>query len=242
MLGGETDRLVGIEGISAGTGDDELTGSGAAEWLSGGAGADRLDGLGGDDTLLGGNGADRLSGWDGNDLIAGGAGPDMIAGGEGVDLLSYAGAVSGISADLATGWASDGDHFNGIEGLEGSDFDDMLTGDVLANLLIGGTGDDWLSGGAGDDTLNGGGGSDILSGGEGNDLFHFAPGFGAALITDFEAGVDAIEFAGFPADQDDPGYDATMSGADAVLHFDTGDILTVANLAPEMFFDDLSFA
>ena len=82
----------------------------------------------------------------------------------------------------------------------------------------------------------------ILSGGAGADLYLFAPGFGSALITDFEAGVDRIELAGFPSDRGDPGYDAVRSGSDAILHFDTGDILTVSGLAPEFFHDDLSFA
>ena len=112
---------------------------------------------------------------------------------------------------------------------------------LLASRLIGGAGDDWLSGGAGADTLQGGEGTDILTGGGGDDLFQFAPGFGAATITDFEAGVDAIELADFPIDQGDPGYYTSHVGGDAVFHLDSGDVLTLTGLTPEAIIDDLAF-
>jgi Ca2+-binding RTX toxin-like protein len=57
----------------------------------------------------------------------------------------------------------------GIENLYGSDFNDILTGDALANMMVGGKGDDRLSGGKGDDTLWGSEGNDTLDGGDGDD-------------------------------------------------------------------------
>ncbi|MEN2991878.1 calcium-binding protein, partial [Tistrella sp. BH-R2-4] len=52
------DRLVAIEDVRAGRGNDTLIGSGTAERLSGGAGDDILLGHYGADTLIGGSGAD----------------------------------------------------------------------------------------------------------------------------------------------------------------------------------------
>src|ERR1700686_2910440 len=43
------------------------------------------------------------------------------------------------------------------------------TGNTLANVITGGTGNDSLTGGAGADTLNGGAGDDTLNGGTGSD-------------------------------------------------------------------------
>ena len=40
-----------------------------------------------------------------------------------------------------------------------------LTGNALANTIVGGNGNDTLSGGGGKDSLTGGGGSDSLDGG-----------------------------------------------------------------------------
>ena len=53
-----------------------------------------------------------------------------------------------------------------------------LTGNALANRLVGG---------AGNDTLNGGAGNDSLGGGAGNDVFRFMAGFGQDTVTDFTA-------------------------------------------------------
>ena len=61
---------------------------------------------------------------------------------------------------------SEGDILVGIEGVEGSAFDDTITGNDGDNLLIGGAGNDTLSGGAGDDTYefgNGDGQDTILN-------------------------------------------------------------------------------
>ncbi|WP_298958553.1 family 16 glycosylhydrolase, partial [uncultured Methylobacterium sp.] len=48
-----------------------------------------------------------------------------------------------------------------------------VTGNGLANVLVGGAGDDTLSGGDGNDVLRGGGGRDRLDGGAGNDVAVF---------------------------------------------------------------------
>ncbi|MNF64134.1 Hemolysin, chromosomal [compost metagenome] len=59
---------------------------------------------------------------------------------------------------------------NGTQGHAiGSDFGDSITGNVLDNILSGGSGDDLLFGLGGKDTLVGGTGNDQLDGGSGND-------------------------------------------------------------------------
>jgi Ca2+-binding RTX toxin-like protein len=56
-----------------------------------------------------------------------------------------------------------------FENIEGSRYNDTLTGDSGANILWGLDGDDVLIGGGGDDTLSGGAGNDraVFSGNRG---------------------------------------------------------------------------
>jgi len=66
-------------GLSAGAGDDQLSGN---------SGNDRLFAHSGDDNLRGGNGNDRLDGGAGNDVLYGGTGNDTLDGGTGNDVLT----------------------------------------------------------------------------------------------------------------------------------------------------------
>ena len=59
---GENDRIVNVEDVTAGNGDDTINGSDGAESLSGGPGADTLHGGGGSDVLYGQTGVDVLDG------------------------------------------------------------------------------------------------------------------------------------------------------------------------------------
>jgi Ca2+-binding RTX toxin-like protein len=100
---------------------------------------------------INGNGLDNL-------LIAG-INNNAINGGAGVDTVSYlfasaaVGASLGITGLQATG-GSGSDSFTSIENLTGSNFNDSLAGDGIANVLIGGLGADSLTGGAGADTFD----------------------------------------------------------------------------------------
>jgi len=136
-VGADHDTLSGIENVIGSAHGDTLTGDG---------GANVFDGNAGDDTLAGGSGGDTLDGGDGS------------------DTASYEGSWSGVSVNLSTGQGSgghaQGDALSNIENVEGSDFDDALTGDAGVNTLSGGDGDDVLAGGAGGDRLIGGLGSD----------------------------------------------------------------------------------
>ncbi|HEX9822928.1 MAG TPA: calcium-binding protein [Actinomycetota bacterium] len=180
---GSADAVNAVEDVTGTDAGDRLRGSLAANALSGGEGDDVLDGGDGDDQVEGGGGADTLSGGagidevrgdDGDDVLSGGPGRDALTGGPGTDAATYAGAAARAVADLGAGTAfEDGDGstdtFGAVEGLRGSFFDDVLTGDADPNALSGGAGDDTLEGEGGDDTLLGEGGSDTLRGGGGSD-------------------------------------------------------------------------
>jgi hypothetical protein len=159
--------------LAGGAFDDVLHGLDGNDALYGNGGTDILDGGNGNDTLFGGGADDRLIGGSGDDLLDGGAGADRLLGGDGTDLAGYQYAAAGVTASLAhaannTGEAA-GDRYVSIEGLQGSRFEDDLTGDDSANVLNSDQGDDELHGRAGADTLSGGIGNDSLFGGDGND-------------------------------------------------------------------------
>ncbi|SFC57631.1 calcium-binding protein, partial [Tropicimonas isoalkanivorans] len=162
LLGGDgDDTLNGGEGndrLVGGAGNDSLDGGAGKDWLLCEDGADTASGGGGRDQILGGDGADTLYGGDGFDLLCGGAGADWLDGGEGVDIASYAGSGEAVEIDLSTGTASggdaDGDTLVSIEGVEGTIYDDRLTGDAGDNRFRPGQGDDVVDGGAGFDTVD----------------------------------------------------------------------------------------
>ena len=155
--------------VSAGAGDDTLTGGAQNDSLSGDDGNDSLVGNGGDDVLSGGNGDDIAEGGTGDDQLLGGAGGDTLQGGWGDDNLFGGSDDDSLSGDEGDDYLSGGD---GDDTLDGGAADDLLTGSDGNDLLMGGEGDDTLSGGEGNDTLHGNDGEDLLRGGAGNDVIH----------------------------------------------------------------------
>ena len=133
----EGDTLISIENLTGSAFDDSLHGDGENNILRGGAG---------------------------DDLLEGRRGADTLEGGTGFDTASYEHSVVGVTVSLLTGLSlsgdAAGDTFLSIEGLRGSAFADMFSGDGNANTLEGGAGDDALRGRAGADFLDGGAGAD----------------------------------------------------------------------------------
>ncbi|MEG1817486.1 retention module-containing protein [Pseudomonas sp.] len=225
-----------------------LTGTNGDDTLLGGSGHDTLNAGAGNDVLIGGDGNDILNGGDGNDLLIGGAGNDQLNGGAGIDTASYAGAGSGVTVSLASAGAQNTggagtDILTGMENLIGSDYNDHLTGDGNANLLIGGLGNDTLIGGGGNDVLIGGAGNDTLSGGSGNDIFLWQQGnTGRDVVTDFTPGADRLDLS-----QLLQGENATSASLDDYLHFkvtgsgsgvvSTIEVSAVAGAAPTQTID-----
>ena len=106
------------------------------------------------------------------------------------------------------------DQLTSIENLVGTDSDDSLLGDGLANII------------------DGGGGSDSVTGGGGSDIFVYAAGDGGAslaladVITDFEDGSDLIDLEGLDFGTD-AGQASFVSAED--LGGDANDAALVVN-------------
>jgi len=173
--------------------NDVIYGNWGRDWIEGGLGDDELHGNYGDDDILGGPGNDLIVGEQGNDFLRGGDGDDEIWGWIGTDTL-WGGAGDdfmhgGLSADVLVGGP-------GNDELWGGDGHDLVQGGDGNDVLFGNKGLDTLEGGAGDDVLDGGLANDVLTGGAGADTFrfiHMDPRIDR--ITDFEVGVDRIDFA-----------------------------------------------
>ncbi|KQP55130.1 M10 family metallopeptidase [Methylobacterium sp. Leaf108] len=163
------DTLVGIESVQGSAFADTLTGDAGLNtvWYgeatgavtvdlatglsSGAAGADILVGF---ERVAGSIFGDTLSGDAGANYLTGLAGNDILDGRDGLDFALYFNAVGAVTVSLAAGTSSgaDGtDTLRNIEGLVGSSFGDVLTGDAGANILDGLTGNDSLDGGGGFD-------------------------------------------------------------------------------------------
>jgi serralysin len=142
--------------------------------------------------LIGSDFNDTLTGNVFDNMLEGGLGADKFDGGMGLDLVSYANAEAGVTANLLKPALNSGeafkDTYKNIEGLVGSEHNDTLTGNALAN---------GITGGPGDDIIAGNGGIDILNGGPGGDTFLFnatkdGGGNTGDLIVDFVSGEDHI--------------------------------------------------
>jgi len=180
------DTLRNIENLVGGHGNDVLTGDDQANLLDGSTGNNALHGGGGDDILMAGGG------------------DDLFDGAGGVDMVTFATSEGGVTVDLGrSGVQNTGqgmDTLASIEVVEGSAWDDALTGDNTENGLIGGAGQDWLQslngadvlsggdghdsvwGGAGDDVLDGGMGDDTIDGGAGDDTASYLTALSGVIV------------------------------------------------------------
>jgi len=155
---GDTDMLLGVEGIFGTANDDTIVMDSA------------------DNIIEGRNGDDVLTGLGGNDTIVGGAGADTMSGGEGVDTLSYKGSTVSLFVGLLDrtlvqqGGVAIDTAF-GFENVIGSTVADGLYGDHGNNALLGEGGNDTLFGNMGSDDLDGGAGDDTITAGAPGDVF-----------------------------------------------------------------------
>ena len=174
--------------VTAGNGDDEVTG-----YIYN----DELYGQGGNDTIHGGEGNDTIDGGDENDTLYGDNGDDYIDGGNGVDMI-----YGGADDDILYG----GNHTDMIYGNAGTDRiygeggDDFLYGNAGDDLIEGGDGDDTIYGddknyayNNGNDFISGGAGDDRLYGEEGDDKYIFAYGYEHDTIFD-KLGKNRVHF------------------------------------------------
>jgi Ca2+-binding RTX toxin-like protein len=143
----------------------------------------------GNDLLIGSNGDNRLSGNGGNDTLRGGAGADILHGGEFDDIVSYYTSTAGVTVNLTTGVAmggdAQGDVLTSLESINGSQFNDDLTGGF-------GAAESAVRGWGGNDILRGG--ASILDGGEGRDLVtYWASSFNYTVNLQTDTNLISIE-------------------------------------------------
>ncbi|MEX2237732.1 MAG: hypothetical protein WEB00_09380 [Dehalococcoidia bacterium] len=156
--------------------------------VTGGHGADTLVEVEG---VVGSDHNDTLYGDGGMNSFWGMGGNDEIRGLGGFDYAEYKEAPSGVTVSLVSRTSSGGDGndtLSSIEGVAGSDFADVLTGNGVRNELFGLKGADRLSGGGGHDELFGDEGNDRLTPGAGDDLVNG----GAAADTVIYAGATGV--------------------------------------------------
>jgi choice-of-anchor C domain-containing protein len=177
--------------------------------------------------IIGSNFNDTLTGDGSNNVLEGGLGDDIInGGGGGNDTASYQHATAGVTVDLSIAGQQNTvgagtDTLTNIQNLIGSSFADTLTGNGHVNVLDG-------SGAPS-------GNHDTLTGGGDGDIFVFGAGYGAVTITDFDQGNvpgtfntsegDKIELNNLSSQPS-----VTQDGADTIIDFGNGDILTLKNV------------
>lgn len=155
------DQLLGIENIIAGNYADILIGNSAANNLSGEDGNDEIVGDDGNDTLIGGKGNDTLNGGIGNDSMSGGLGDDIYVvdnasdkvienANQGIDTIQTTLSTLTLNANF------ENLIFVGSAAFKG-------TGNTVANVMTGGSGNDTLTGGTGIDTFNVTAGTDSIT-------------------------------------------------------------------------------
>lgn len=210
----------GDDVIEGGSGNDVILGDNefatAAIIIDGTVIVEETGGGVGNDVLLGYGGDDNIFGYGGDDTLHGGEGNDRLEGGAGNDTVKYATSDAGVTVNLTILRAQDTigngiDQIRDVENLEGSFYDDVLSGNGSANringlfgddIISGGSGDDALIGDDGDDTLDGGRDNDVLDGGDGNDTLRggddddtLIGGTGDDLL-DGGAGIDTAVYEG----------------------------------------------
>lgn len=189
-------------GIATGDGIDQIfeveniLGSAFSDFLAGTADANLIQGAGGDDRLYGGGGDDVLDGGTGNDLMFGGTGNNMLVGGAGFDTVDYAESGVGVTIELWRGSSANGqggvDTYSSIEGVYGTQFNDLLAGTESNDILWGRGGSDSIYGGDGDDWIAADTGTNFIDGGLGFDwLSYHNSGIGVAASLFLQSGTGA---------------------------------------------------
>jgi serralysin len=179
--------------------NENITGTGHADWLVGGAYGEQIRGGGGNDTIEGQGGNDSINAGAGDDTIIVGTthGQDRINGGDGIDTLVISRFATqgpltlslqdpGLMQSLGGGTT--------VLNVERLDYKgtnlgtDRITGGALADRIAGNAGDDVLAGGGGADQLYGGSGNDVLTGGAGADVLYGGLGQDVFVFTAADLG------------------------------------------------------
>lgn len=155
-------KLSSFKNLEGSDSADRLSGDAADNIIRGLQGNDTINGNGGNDTLIGGAGADILIGGGYSDTLRADLAAAIAATGQqGGDTASYADSPGRVIVDVEAnfGLLSDaqGDTFNGIQNLIGSNYDDFLVGDAQDNDInpgLSGGGKDYVNGGSSGSGIN----------------------------------------------------------------------------------------
>ncbi len=208
------DTYSSIENVIGTDHNDVITGNHADNVITSGAGRD---------SIRDGDGSDVVHAGVGNDVMYAGDGADKYFGGSGTDSLIFTDSDAGVTVDLENGTGSggyaEGDVYDSIENVIGSQFDDTLIGDDGDNQLNGSNGSDVIVDGAGDDWMTGdfhGCGYFPDAGAAFADTFVFSGGEEDEhdTIGDFAPGVDTIDFS---QAEDFFGFDDLTNGGDRFM-------------------------
>ncbi|MEL6556238.1 MAG: calcium-binding protein [Cyanobacteria bacterium J06621_11] len=158
-----------------------IWGSHGDDTIHGTHGNDVIFGKDGNDVIYAGYGRDVIYAGAGDDKIYGGFGNDYISGGEGNDTVSWEHWGKGLYADLSSQRVyfykgGGAEYMHSIENMDGSQGNDILKGNNIANVINGLNGNDRIFGRGGNDTLRGQAGHDRLYGGSGNDKLNGGEG------------------------------------------------------------------
>ncbi len=165
----------GNDHIYTGAGDDYVHGAAGQDYLEGNDGDDELYGEADNDILIGQQGKDKLDGGSGIDSMSGGAGDDIyIVDNSGDRVVEF--ENSGLDEVRASASFSLSSH---VENLTLTGMGNTSgTGNNLANVIIGNSGNNRLAGM---------GGNDLLEGGTGFDTYIYSAGDGMDRIEDSDA-------------------------------------------------------
>ncbi len=233
------DILKNIENLTGSAYNDTLAGTSAANTIDGGVGIDTISyanstaavnvnlalttaqagGFAQGDIL---SNIENILGSAYNDTLIGTSAANTLDGAAGIDTLSYANSIAGITVNLGvtsaqTGGFAAGDILRNIENINGSNYNDTITGTTASNVIYGGNG------------------VDRLTGGTGADVFKYDAtansGIGAGLrdiITDFNiAQLDKIDLSAFAGTFAFKGTAAFGGGGPQVNHASTSGITTI---------------
>lgn len=167
-------------GTIADFGDKTISGAAGQVYIAGKGGNDTISGA--NDAIVtqihGGDGNDKLSGFS-NDILKGGQGNDVLSKANGAtnvyfyggdatdtnfDMVDYSNQANYVSVNLNTvlqsddaGSANYNDSLDGIEGIRGTSYNDVLIGadgTYRHNYFDGGAGNDSITGGTGTQNIN----------------------------------------------------------------------------------------
>ncbi len=189
---------------SALTSGATITGSASANTIIGGTGADVIDGGGGADTIAAGAG---------NDLVYVHGSEISIDGGDGNDtlVLPNASTVTAVNFSVAAGLDQTAGDVASVVNFENLDATAMttalsVTGSLLANTILTGSGND---------TIRGGGGGDVIDAGAGNDAVDY---WGTEVSIDGGTGSNTLVLRA-SADIDLSAVDQSLGDSTAVANF-----------------------